>query len=220
MQKVWTPLDVSDFEPYIKQIRNDVDAVFVCTTINPAQKFLPQFRKLKGKLPLIGSGVNFDESVLKATGDAGIGGVSTQSWSPSISSPANERFLKEYRAKFNTMASWSAECGYTSGLLIEQAVKSINGDVENKDKLLTALKRVELPATPRGPVKLDEYANPIESVYIRKVEMKNGSPENIVIHTYPNVSQFWKYNAEEYLKQPEYRRAYPPCKHCIETDTK
>jgi branched-chain amino acid transport system substrate-binding protein len=28
------------------------------------------------------------------------------------------------------------------------------------------------------------------------------------------VSQFWKYNPDEFLKQPLYTRDYPPCKHC------
>ena len=28
------------------------------------------------------------------------------------------------------------------------------------------------------------------------------------------VSQFWKYDPEEFLKLPLYTRDYPPCKHC------
>jgi len=28
------------------------------------------------------------------------------------------------------------------------------------------------------------------------------------------VSQFWKYNPEEFLKQPVYSREFPPCRHC------
>ena len=35
-----------------------------------------------------------------------------------------------------------------------------------------------------------------------------------VIATFPKVSQFWKWNPEDYLKQPPYTRDYPPCKHC------
>jgi branched-chain amino acid transport system substrate-binding protein len=37
---------------------------------------------------------------------------------------------------------------------------------------------------------------------------------NSVVRTYPNVSQFWKYPKEEFLKQPVYSRDYPPCKYC------
>ena len=95
---------------------------------------------------------------------------------------------------------------------IVEAIKSINGDVENREKLITALKKVEIKDVPRGPFKLDSYGNPIENVYIRKVERVGGELQNTVIYTYPNVSQFWKYNPEEFLKQPVYSRDYPPLK--------
>jgi branched-chain amino acid transport system substrate-binding protein len=46
------------------------------------------------------------------------------------------------------------------------------------------------------------------------VERVAGKLQNTVIFTYPHVSQFWKYNPEEFLKQPVYSRDVPPCKHC------
>jgi branched-chain amino acid transport system substrate-binding protein len=36
---------------------------------------------------------------------------------------------------------------------------------------------------------------------------------NTVVHTYPNVSQFWKYPPQEFLKQPVYSRDFPPAKN-------
>jgi len=56
-----------------------------------------------------------------------------------------------------------------------------------------------------------QIANP---GYIRKVERVGGKLQNTVIYTYPHVSQFWKYNPEEFLKQPVYSRDFPPCRHC------
>jgi len=41
-----------------------------------------------------------------------------------------------------------------------------------------------------------------------------GKLQNTVIYTYPAVSQFWKYNPEEFLKQPVYSREFPPCRFC------
>jgi branched-chain amino acid transport system substrate-binding protein len=32
--------------------------------------------------------------------------------------------------------------------------------------------------------------------------------------TYPNVSQFWTYGEEAFLKQPVYSRDFPPRKFC------
>ncbi len=58
---------------------------------------------------------------------------------------------------------------------------------------------------PRGPVELDDMRNPIENVYIKKVEKKKmfGYPKdelwNVVIKTYPHVSQFWTDGKEKFL---------------------
>jgi branched-chain amino acid transport system substrate-binding protein len=46
------------------------------------------------------------------------------------------------------------------------------------------------------------------------VERVGGRLQNSVIHTYPNVSQFWTYGKDQYLKSPVYDRNYPPCKFC------
>ena len=93
-----------------------------------------------------------------------------------------------------------------------EAIKAVNGDVENKVKFFDALKKVEIKDVPRGPFKLDDYLNPVQNIYIRKVERVGGELQNTVIYTYPNVSQFWKYKPEEFLKQPVYSRDYPPLK--------
>lgn len=63
---------------------------------------------------------------------------------------------------------------------------------------------------PRGPVRLHAWGNPIENVYIRRVDIIQGRPQNTVIFTYKQVSQFWTLNPEEYLKRPAYTRDYPP----------
>jgi branched-chain amino acid transport system substrate-binding protein len=74
--------------------------------------------------------------------------------------------------------------------------------------------------TPRGPVSFDDMRNPVQNIYIKKVEKKklfgNDKDElwNTVIKTYPNVSQFWTYGKEAFLKQPVYSRDFPPCKFC------
>jgi branched-chain amino acid transport system substrate-binding protein len=74
--------------------------------------------------------------------------------------------------------------------------------------------------TIRGPVRLDEHLNPVQNIYIRKVEKKKlfGYPNdelwNTVIKTYEQVGQYWTYNTAEFLKQPVYSRDFPPCQHC------
>jgi branched-chain amino acid transport system substrate-binding protein len=216
IQKLWAPLNTTDFAPYLSQIRRDADAVFALMVSISASRFPKQYQDagLKAKLPLIGGGTTFDEFVLPSLGDEAIGGVSPLIYSAALDTPVNRRFVAEYRKKYGKVPSYFSETSYTSTRWIAEAAKAIGGDVENRDKFLEALRKVEIPDAPRGPIKLDAYGNPIQNIYIRKVERKDGELWNTVVHTYPAVSQFWKYKPEEFLKQPVYDRNYPPCKHC------
>jgi len=45
------------------------------------------------------------------------------------------------------------------------------------------------------------------------VARKYGRLVNEVIHTYPDVSQFWTYKPDAFLKNPVYSRDFPPAKN-------
>ena len=217
MQKLWAPLNTTDFAPYLSQIKRDADAVFALMVSISASRFPKQYQDagLKAKLPLIGGGTTFDEFVLPSLGDEAIGGMSPLIYSAALDTPTNKRFVTEYRKKYGKVPSYFSETSYTSTRWINEAAKAVGGDVENREKFLAVLRRVEIPDAPRGPVKLDAHGNPIQNIYIRKVERnKDGELQNTVIVTIPSVSQFWKYNPDEFLKQPLYTRDVPPCKAC------
>jgi branched-chain amino acid transport system substrate-binding protein len=216
IQKLWAPLNTTDFAPYLSQVRRDADAVFALMVSISASRFPKQYQDagLKAKLPLIGGGTTFDEFVLPSLGDEALGGITPLIYSAALDTPVNKRFVAEYRKKYGKVPSYFSETCYTSTRWIADAAKAIGGDVENREKFLEALRKVEIPDAPRGPIKLDAYGNPIQNIYVRKVERKDGELWNTVIHTYPAVSQFWKYKPDEFLKQPVYDRNYPPCKHC------
>ncbi|HYB19660.1 MAG TPA: ABC transporter substrate-binding protein [Thermodesulfobacteriota bacterium] len=214
LQKIWVPLTAQDMSPYISQISKDADAVFAVFSGRQAMQFVKQYQEfgLKGKIPLIGGGTLTDEHALPSMGDEAIGIITPLHYSEALDNAANKKFVKGFRQKAKKAASYYSEGTYTGARWIVEAIKAINGEVENRGKLLEALKKVELQDVPRGPMKLDSYGNPIQNIYVRKVEKVGGELQNTVIHTYPNVSQFWKYKPEEFLKQPVYSREYPPLK--------
>jgi branched-chain amino acid transport system substrate-binding protein len=216
IQKLWAPLGTTDFAPYLAQIRRDADAVFALMVAASALRFPKQYQDagLKARLPLLGGGTTFDEFVLPSLGDEAIGGISPLIYSAALETPENQRFVKAYRAKFGKVPSYYSETCYTSGRWINEAATAIGGHVEERARFLAALRRVEIPDAPRGPIKLDSHGNPIQNIYVRKVEKKDGELWNTVIHTFPAVSQFWKYSPEEFLKQPVYSRDFPPCRYC------
>jgi len=217
VQKLWAPLGAMDLAPFIAKLRRDADAVLTMIAGASTIQFMKQYGEagLKGKIPLIAGGPAVDEALLPSMGDEAIGVISPLIYSGALDTPANRRFAREYRAKFGKVPSYFAETNYTSGRWINEAVRSLAGNVEDREKMLAALRKVEIPDAPRGPVKLDGYGNPIQNVYFRKVERnREGELQNTVIVTIPAVSQFWKYNPEEFLKQPVYSRDVPPCRYC------
>ena len=69
----------------------------------------------------------------------------------------------------------------------------------------------------RGQVSFDELRNPVQDIYIKKVEKKQmfgydkAELWNTVIKTY---SQFWTFGKDKFMAQPVYSRDFPPCKFC------
>jgi branched-chain amino acid transport system substrate-binding protein len=217
IQKLWAPLGAMDLAPYISKIRRDADAVLTMVAGASTLQFFKQYQDagLRGRIPVIAGGPAVDESLLPAMGEEVVGTVSPLIYSGALDTPANRRFVTAYSAKFCKVPSYFAETNYTSGRWIHEAVKALNGNVEDREALLGALRKVEIADTPRGSVKLDAAGNPVQNVYIRKVERnKDGELQNTVLVTIPAVSQFWKYGPEEFLKQPVYSRDFPPCRAC------
>jgi len=216
VQKLWPPLGTADFAPYLSQLKRDADAVFAQFSGADALRFAKQYDEagLKAKLPLIGGGTFTDEHVLRTMGDEVLGVITPLHYSAALENAANKKFAQAYEAKFTQVPSYYSEGTYVAGLVLRAALEASGGDIENVDKFLGALRKVSLTDIPRGPMRFDDYGNPVMNVYVRKVEKVGGRLQNTVIHTFPNVSQFWNWKPDEYLKQPPYARDYPPCKHC------
>lgn len=216
VQKIWTPLNTNDFAPFLAQLRRDGDAVLALFVGRLALQFVKQYQEagLKDRMSLLGGGTTTDESVLPQMGDEAIGAITALHYSEAIDTPQNHKFAKAFEAKAGKIASYYSEATYTNMRWISEAVKAIGGRVDDRGALLQALRSVSIKDTPRGPLSVDAHGNPIQNIYVRKVERVGGRLHNTVIATIPNVSQFWKYNPEDYLKRPLYTRDYPPCRYC------
>ena len=167
VQKLWVPLNALDFAPYLAQISKDADAVCAVFVAGQAVRFVKQYGEsgLKGKLPLIGTGVMIDESALRGMGDEAVGTVGTLLWSPSLSNSANQAFMKLAEAKLGRTPAYFTAIMYSSARWIVEAAIALGGQVEDREKLVAGIRRaIETTPDPRGPIKLDEYGNPTENV--------------------------------------------------------
>jgi branched-chain amino acid transport system substrate-binding protein len=219
VQKLWPPIGTKDFGPYLPQIKTDVDAVFTLMVGPMTLQFPKQYKAAGLTKPLIGGGTSADEFALPFMGDEAIGYVTPLQYSAALDTPKNIAFVKKYREQFGKVPSYYSESNYTTAQWIHETMKKTGGKWPGAEEFNKVFASITLD-TIRGPVRLDEQLNPVQNIYIRKVEKKQlfGYPNNelwnTVIKTYENVGQYWTYNKEEFLKQPVYSRDFPPCKHC------
>jgi len=217
VQKLWVPATVADFAPYLAQFKRDVDAIFATLSGAPALRFLKQATEygIKGKIAIVGQGTLTDEHILPSMGDEALEVMTPLHYSEALDNPANKSFKAGFEKLAGKIPSYYAANCYTGARYIVEALQAVGGDIENRERYMAALKKVEINDDPRGPVKIDQYGNPIQNIYIRKVERVGGRLQNTVIHTFPNVSQFWTYKPEEFLKHPVYDRdKFPGCRFC------
>ena len=145
--------------------------------------------------------------------------MSSLQYSAALEAPKNQAFVKAYRAKYGKVPSYYSESNYTTAQMIDEAIKKTGGKYPGAEAFIKTMLALKVDAV-RGPVTFDDMRNPVQNIYIKKVEKKKmfGYDKdelwNTVIKTYPDVSQFWTYGKETFLKQPVYSRDFPPGKYC------
>ncbi len=213
VQQFWHPLNTSDFSPYLGQLQGlGVDAIFAMETGADASRFAQQYSSfgLKGKIALIGAMNIADQSVIRTLGDEPMDIVSAAMFCEGNDDEATKSFVAGYEARYQKLPSVFGTTHYSGAKWLTEAITKIDGKVEDRDAFLAAVRGIELKGSPLGEtVKLDPYGHPVYNVFIRKVAKRaDGKKWNVTIATYPNVSQFGKYDPETYMKQPPYSRTF------------
>ena len=214
VQKIFTPLNAPDYGTYVSQFKN-VDCLYTGHAGSNGLKLIRQLSEygLKGKFTIVGGFTPIDELVLQQMGEDGIGCYSGCWYSAALDNPINKKFVETIRREYKVDPGVYAAETYLCGEVLEHALKTVGGKIEDKDVFMKALKEAKVPATLAGPISFDEFGNVVGNIYIRKVEKKDGKYLNTVVKTYPNVSQFWTYGKDEFLKNPVYSREFPPAKN-------
>ncbi len=214
VQKLFSPLTVPDYGSFLAQLNPKVDAIFLGFAGSNGFRFIRQFNEygLNGKMAIVGGMTAIDEAVLKNMGNEALG-IETACWySAELNNPINNKFAPAFRAANKYDPGFYAAATYTNAAVLDAAIRAVNGNVANKEALMAALKKSDIP-TARGPVKFDSFGNIVGDVYIRRVERKDGRLVNTVTKTYTNVSQFWTYDQKAFLANPVYSRDFPPAKN-------
>src|SRR5215468_2129258 len=189
LKEIWPPLGTTDFNPYlidIKSINPPVTYDFMPGA--DAIRFIQQYSEfgLKERMPLTGFTI-IDSQTVSALGKAAIGVISALTYVDTVDNPESKKFATDYQAKYKSSADLFADYGYVAARAIDEALKMIDGDTSNKDKLAEAMTKVQFKA-PRGPWRMDPVVhNPIQDIHICQVVEKDGKVTSKVLHTFKDV---------------------------------
>ncbi|HEY4373077.1 MAG TPA: ABC transporter substrate-binding protein [Burkholderiales bacterium] len=215
VQKLWSPLNTPEYGVYVGQLKTNVDGIYAGFAGINGARFLRVYADYaaKGKTPVFGNPTAVDEGVLKNMGDEALGVWSASWYSASLDTPDNHKFVAGIEKAYGVTPGFYTASTYTAGLVLEEALEQIKGKVEDKAAFVKALHNVKLTKGPEGPISFDAYGKPIMTIYVRKVERKNGQLVNTTVEAFPNVSQFWTYDPKAFMSAPQYSRDQPPARY-------
>jgi branched-chain amino acid transport system substrate-binding protein len=174
VDEVYTKLGQADYQAEISQLRaRNPKAVFVFYPGGMGIQFLRQYEQagLKGQIPLY-SVYTVDEITLPAVKSSAVGQWETRYWSPDLNTPANHRYVADYRRKYGKWPVFYGAQSYDGIMLIDAAVRATKGNLKDTKGLVMAMRKAEFRSL-RGDFKFNTNQHPIQNFYLlRAVEDK------------------------------------------------
>jgi branched-chain amino acid transport system substrate-binding protein len=168
--EVYVPLNQLDFSAELAKIAAaKPDAVYVFLPGGMGVNFVKQFRQagLANNVTFL-SAFTVDESTLPAQQDAALGFFGGANWAPDLDNPQNKRFVAAYEKEFGAVPATYAFQAYDAALLIDSAVRQVQGNIANREALRAAMMKAEFSSL-RGGFKFNTNHYPIQDFYLVKV---------------------------------------------------
>jgi branched-chain amino acid transport system substrate-binding protein len=190
------PLVNPDYAPFLQRILDaHPDAIFVWQPPTSATAFMKAVSDLglaRGGIRVLGDNVA-DEAQLQQIGDAALGVVTAQHYTPVLKNPENLAFAAAWHAMHgpDSDPTYVAVGAWDGMALIFHLIRTLDGKIGG-DRAMEVIKSYQAPS-PRGPFRIDpETRDAINDIYIRRVERVDGRLVNAIIDTIPAVKDPWK----------------------------
>jgi branched-chain amino acid transport system substrate-binding protein len=172
VDEVYTKLGQTDYQAEISQLRaKNPKVAFVFYPGGMGIQFLRQWDQagLRDKIPLY-SVYTVDEISLPAVKAAAVGQWETRYWSPDLQTPANARYVTDYRRKYDKWPVFYGAQSYDGIMLIDSAVRATKGNLKDTKALVTAMRKADFQSL-RGKFAFNTNNHPIQNFYLlRAVE--------------------------------------------------
>ncbi len=165
--ELWPALGTQDYSAEIAQIAAaQPQAVFAFLPGGMGINFVKQWNQsgLKGKIALL-TASTADGIGLPAMGDAAIGVIAGSFWGPDFANATNQKFVKDFEAKYKRIPSQYAAQSYDAALLLDSAIRKVGGKIDDQAAFMAALKAADFKSL-RGNFKYNTNHFVIQDFHI------------------------------------------------------
>jgi branched-chain amino acid transport system substrate-binding protein len=174
VEESYVPLNTLDFQSELAKIASmSPDAIFTFMPGGMGVNLVKQYRAagLADRIPFL-SAFTVDESTLPAQQDAAIGMLGGSNWAPNLDTPGNKKFVAAYEAAYNSVPGSYSMHAYDAALLIDSALKSTGGKMDNKDAVRAAIRKADFKSL-RGDFKFGQNGFPVQDFYLVKAAKRS-----------------------------------------------
>jgi branched-chain amino acid transport system substrate-binding protein len=167
------PFPQVEFQSYLTEMAAlKPDLVYVFFSGGGAVKFVKDYAAagLKASIPLYGPGFLTD-GVLEGQGEAAQGLLTTLHYGDGLQNPKDRAFRAAYFKAYKSEPDVFSVQGYDTGQLLAAGLAAVKGDLAKRKELIAALESARIES-PRGPMSLSKAHNPVNDIYLRRVEGK------------------------------------------------
>ncbi len=172
VNEVYTKLGQLDYSAELAEIRAaKPDVLYAFLPGGMGTNFIKQFvaAGLNKQTRLLLPGFGADQDIIRGVGDAMLGLQDTAHWAMNLDNAANKRFVAEFEKEYKRLPTGYAAQAYDTALLIDAAIKTVSGKIEDKDAVLKAVKAAKFESV-RGEFKFNTNQYPIQNYYLREVQ--------------------------------------------------
>jgi branched-chain amino acid transport system substrate-binding protein len=157
------------------------DAVFSFFAGGGAVKFVKDYAAagLNKSIPLYGPGFLTD-GTLEAQGDSAQGILTTLHYADSLNTPRDNAFRLNYVKAYKLQPDVYAVQGYDAAQMLAIGLAAVKGDLAKRADFAAALEKARIDS-PRGAFTISKAHNPVQDIYLRKVEGKQNKVVEVAI---------------------------------------
>jgi branched-chain amino acid transport system substrate-binding protein len=223
-QKLWAPIGTTDFAPFVSEIDESVDAVYVTLIGADIPRFVQAYADsgLKENIPILSSeDLVAQDAIRFYSGDSAVGITGITPFTANLDRPEMQTFVQAYEERTGNTPTFWGESAYVAAMVIDRTLKHINEEEgialedladwakANGEAFAAASSEIDLSDAPSSAITVDDYNRQVRDFYIVELVDDGGQITDSLVETVPEVGQFWTFDEQEFLANPLFSREFP-----------